>query len=370
MSCAVMKVSFDISESLGKGLLRLQGVQGGSSPISGIPVSILLGLSVNTLILKRFPSTAKLLAPGLAFSSKRVLQAGIVCIGAKLSAGDVMELGGFGVPAVTGCIATGLLFTTWFGRRMGLSTRLSALIASGTSICGVTAITAVAPVIGATSREVAISVANVVAFGLFGMLCYPYLAHELFGPDGSKQVGVFLGTAIHDTSQVMGAALTYDQVFHDEVALKTAAVTKLTRNLFLAAVVPYMGYHFSGKSGGSVLKYFPGFVIGFVGMAVLRSAGDYSVKEYGKSFGVMDFEVWQAVTKAVGSTASGSLLGIAMAGVGLSTDIAVLRGVGAAPFITGFAGASIVACTGLLSAILMGRYLSNETYPNPRTQTK
>ena len=62
--------------------------------------------------------------------------------------------------------------------------------------------------------------------------------------DSSQQIGTFIGLAIHDTSQVMGAALTYDSVFGDEVVLKTAALTKLTRNLFLAAVVPMLAvYH-------------------------------------------------------------------------------------------------------------------------------
>lgn len=67
------------------------------------------------------------------------------------------------------------------------------------------------------------------------MLVYPHIAHALFS--SSEQVGVFLGTAIHDTSQVMGAAITYSEIYNDDVALKVAALTKLTRNLFLAGCV-------------------------------------------------------------------------------------------------------------------------------------
>ena len=80
--------------------------------------------------------------------------------------------------------------------------------------------------------------ANVVAFGLFGMLVYPYLAHALL--PGSAAIGLFLGTAVHDTSQVVGAALTYRQIYGDDVVLRVATVTKLTRNLFLAAVIPML----------------------------------------------------------------------------------------------------------------------------------
>ena len=112
------------------------------------------------------------------------------------------------------------------------------MIAAGTSICGVTAIVSTAPAIEADEREVAYAVANVVAFGLFGMLAYPYLAHALLG--SSETIGLFLGTAVHDTSQVVGAALTYKQVYDDDVVLRVATVTKLTRNIFLAAVIPLL----------------------------------------------------------------------------------------------------------------------------------
>ena len=85
------------------------------------------------------------------------------------------------------------------------------------------------------------AVANVVAFGTFGMLAYPYLAHHLLAPE-SAQVGLFLGTAVHDTSQVLGSAMTYKEVYGDEAALQCAAVTKLTRNLFLAGVIPGLAW--------------------------------------------------------------------------------------------------------------------------------
>ena len=133
---------------------------------------------------------------------------------------------------------TGLIFVTWFNRKLGLPPRLGTLIAAGTSICGVTAIVSTAPAIDADEREVAYAVANVVAFGLFGMLAYPYLAHAVLG--SSETIGLFLGTAVHDTSQVVGAALTYKQVYDDDIVLRVATVTKLTRNIFLAGVIPLL----------------------------------------------------------------------------------------------------------------------------------
>ena len=231
----VAAAGFAAADVLGGWLLAAQGIaaSGAGSPVSGIPLAILLGLAVNNA----GPALPDSVRPGLKACTTTVLRAGIICVGAKLSLIDVAKLGAAGVPAVAAAIGAGLTFVPWLARRAGLPPRMGALIAAGTSICGVTAITALAPAIKATPRETAVAVANVVAFGTFGMLAYPYLAHYLLAPE-SAQVGLFLGTAVHDTSQVLGSAMTYKEVYGDEAALQCAAVTKLTRNLFLAGVIP------------------------------------------------------------------------------------------------------------------------------------
>ncbi len=191
------------------------------------------------------------LTPGLKFATTTILRAGIVLVGIRLSLFDVLKLGIAGLPVVLAAITTGLVFVTWFNKKLGLPPRLGTLIAAGTSICGVTAIVSVAPAIEADEREVAYAVANVVAFGLFGMLTYPYLAHALLG--SSETIGLFLGTAVHDTSQVVGAALTYKQVYGDDVVLRVATVTKLTRNIFLAAVIPILTWmHIKNRGIGRI----------------------------------------------------------------------------------------------------------------------
>ena len=228
----VMVAGFWLADLIGKQLLAAQGLTG-SSPISGVPVAIVLGL----LLRNTLPLPASL-NPGLKYATTTILRTGIVLVGIRLSLFDVLRLGLAGLPVVLAAIATGLLFVTWFNRMLGLPPRLGTLIAAGTSICGVTAIVSTAPAIEADEREVAYAVANVVAFGLIGMLFYPYLAHALL--DRSETIGLFLGTAVHDTSQVVGAALTYKQVYGDDVVLRVATVTKLTRNIFLAAVIPIL----------------------------------------------------------------------------------------------------------------------------------
>ena len=237
-----MLAGFWLADVLGQALLASQGLRGGS-PISGVPVAIVIGL-----LLRNFVRLPHALTPGLKFCVTTVLRLGIVLVGIKLSAFDVVRHGLAGLPVVVAAIATGLIFVTWFNRKLGLPPRLGTLIAAGTSICGVTAIVSTAPAIEADERDVAYAVANVVAFGLFGMLTYPYFAHAVLGR--SETVGLFLGTAIHDTSQVVGAALTYRQMYADEVVLQVATVTKLTRNLFLAAVIPLLTWlHVRGHRG-------------------------------------------------------------------------------------------------------------------------
>ncbi|MEO7157853.1 MAG: putative sulfate exporter family transporter [Vicinamibacterales bacterium] len=355
----VMLAGFWLADRIGQAILAAQGLTGGS-PLSGVPVAIVLGL----LLRNTLPLPASL-SPGLKFATTTVLRAGIVLVGIRLSLFDVLKLGIAGLPVVLAAIATGLVFVTWFNKKLGLPPRLGTLIAAGTSICGVTAIVSVAPAIEADEREVAYAVANVVAFGLFGMLTYPYLAHAVLG--SSETIGLFLGTAVHDTSQVVGAALTYKQVYGDDVVLRVATVTKLTRNIFLAGVIPLLTWmHMksqaretgSGAIGFKLSSLVPGFVIGFLAMAVVRSLGDWTLTSQGAAFGMWSVAQWTSITKQLGDYwASQILLGTAMAAVGLNTNFAVFKGVGLKPFAVGMAGALVVGAVGMTMAIIFGRFV-------------
>lgn len=355
---AVMLAGFELADRVGQGILAARGLSG-ASPISGVPVAILLGLLLRNLL--PLPAT---LGPGLKFSTTTLLRLGIVLVGIKLSVVEMARLGLAGVPVVLVAITTGLVFVTWFNRLLGLPPRLGTLIAAGTSICGVTAIISTAPAIEADEREVAYAVANVVAFGLFGMLVYPYLAHALL--PGSAAIGLFLGTAVHDTSQVVGAALTYRQVYGDDAVLRVATVTKLTRNLFLAAVIPFLTWRHArqrGDAGPSSRStgwraLVPSFVLGFVGMAVVRSLGDAMLGSGNPAFGLWSQAGWDVTTSLVGDTVGARwLLGTAMAAVGLNTNISVFKGVGPRPFVVGMAGALVVGGAGFVMALLLGHFV-------------
>jgi len=364
LSGLVMMSGFAGADLLGETLLKVQDLPtDGPSPISGIPVAIVLGMAVKNGI-----GVPKICEPGVKFATKAILQAGIVCVGAKLSAVDLVTTGMVGIPCVLASVGVGLTVIPFVGRKLGLPNKMSALIAAGTSICGVTAITALSPAIKASERDTAFAVANVVAFGTFGMLIGPYILHHSILPD-SQSTGIALGLSVHDTSQVLGAALSYFNLYGDEEVLKVATVTKLTRNLCLAAVIPGLTYMIAKQnkvdesqtkklslvpSFQEMKKYFPGFVAGFVGMAVLRTIGDVSVANYG----VLNPEGWKWATSFIGKDVSGVLLGTAMAGVGLSTSTNALKGVGAKPFILGLAGATTVAGTGFASALAVSKFLT------------
>ena len=333
-----------------------------SVPVSGIPVSILLGMGIKNTI--GYPeSTFK---PGITFATTTILQGGIVAVAAKLSFFELLTVGTQGIPVVVSSVGAGMLFIPMAGRFARLPEKMTLLLTAGTSICGVTAITALAPAIDASNRDTAVAVANTVAFGTLGMLVYPYLFHSLC--DGnSEQVGMCLGVAIHDTSQVLGAAMSYKETFDDEVALSVAAVTKLTRNLGLAFCIPALTYvHHkavadtnrendgdgkSSKSGDTMSglvtfqKYVPPFLVAFIAMSTFRSCGDFLLGQDAPG-------LYHQAVSFIGNDVSKYALGTAMAGVGLSTA-ASLKGVGWKPFAVGGAGALVVGGTGFTIASLV-----------------
>ena len=357
LSAAVATVGFTTANVLSTSL----GV-----PLSGIPVSIGLGLALrNTLLTSQHLTT---LQPGLTTATKTVLQGGIVCVAAKLSVIQVLASSAASIPVVVGAVGAGLVLIPRLGRLAGLAPATTLLLTAGTSICGVTAITALAPAIQAPPRDVAVAVANTVAFGTVGMLVYPYLLHSVLGDTASTAVGMTLGVAIHDTSQVLGAALSYKETFGDEVAFQTAAVTKLLRNLGLAVAIPTLTYAYhkeqqamnkeavksdgndetsSNKSPATMSglntfsKYVPPFLYAFLAMSAVRSVGDVVLTaDTGHA-------LFSTTMNLLGNDVSKYALGTAMAAVGLSTSASSLRGVGWQPFAVGGAGALAVGGTGL-----------------------
>ena len=326
--------------------------------LSYIMTAIVVGLVVGNTV----PMPAAV-GPGVSFCLAKVLRLGIIMMGIRLSLFDAARIGAWGIPIVLTCILTGLVLTTFFTRMLKLSDRLGTLMAVGTSICGASAIVATAPAIEAEDEEVAYAVANITVFGIAAMLIYPYLAHALFSGN-VVMAGLFQGTAIHETAQVTGSALIYDQTFgvsQKPSAADVAIVIKLVRNAFMAVVIPVMAYIYArrqaGRDGGaasvSARKLFPMFILAFVGMATVRSMGDAGPRGGGLAFGVWPKAEWSAAVAWIGN-AAGYVLAMAMAGVGLGTRLKTLKGLGITPFYVGLFASVVVGVASAVAVFLLG----------------
>ena len=340
-----------LSEFIGVSLMGLE-----KTPISAVMVAIVLGLVTGNLVI--LPTALK---PGFTFSVKKILRLGIILLGIRLSIFDVVRLSALGVPIVMLCIVSALLFTTRLNKWLRLPERLGTLIAVGTAICGVTAIVAAGPAINAEDEEVAYAVAVITTFGILATLLYPYAAHLMCTGDAVR-AGLFMGTAIHDTSQVTGAALVYADVFAAPRALDAATVTKLVRNVFMAAVIPLMAFYYArrmqdqGEFVGkktNVTKLLPLFIVGFLALAVVRSVGDAGVNAGGQAFGLWDAVIWTSIHQLVKTWAVNFLV-VALAGVGLSTSFRMIKGLGIKPFIVGMGAALMVGVVSFFTICLLG----------------
>ena len=344
-----------LSEFIGVTLLGFD-----KTPVSPVMLAILLGLIISAVV-----PMPQLLKPGLSFSVKKILRLGIILLGIRLTIFDVFRLGVYGVPIVLICIVGALFFTTRINNWLKLPERLGALIAVGTSICGVSAIVATGPAIDAEEEEVAYAVAVITIFGLLATLIYPYLAHAIFAGNALK-VGLFLGTSVHDTSQVVGSAKVYADVYSAPLALDVATVTKLVRNVFMAAVIPFMAYYYARKMQAqgeftarktNPLKLLPLFVLGFLLMALLRSIGDAMINAGSNAFLLWNAEAWEGIYTFL-RTWAGNLLVVALAAVGLSTNFRAFRGLGIKPFLVGLGAALVVGVVSFVAISLLGNLVT------------
>ncbi|MBI9046290.1 MAG: putative sulfate exporter family transporter [Anaerolineaceae bacterium] len=342
-----------ISEFIGKQLMGFE-----KSPISPVMLAIILGLLIGVLIQK-----PKKLNPGIKFAVKKILRLGIILLGIRLTIFDVLKLGVFGVPIVALCIVGALMITTWINNKLKLPERLGTLIAVGTSICGVTAIVAASPAIDAEEEESAYAIAVITVFGLFATLVYPYFANLIFAGD-AMQVGLFLGTSVHETAQVVGAGQIYADIFSQPNALDAAIITKLVRNVFMAAVIPFMAFYYARKAQDgnfkgektNFAKLFPVFILGFLAMAIFRSFGDAGINAGGQAFGILEKAAWSDVIVFIKSWAEICLV-VALAGVGLSTDFHSFKALGIKPFIVGLCASAAVGGISFLAIKLLGSFV-------------
>ena len=302
------------------------------SPISTAMVAILLGIFFGN-----FFKIRESFQKGLDFTRDYILKLGIICLGIQLKPFEFLEFGKIAIPLILICIVSVLIVIKLLIRKLQIPTRMAYLISIGSSVCGTTAIMATAPVIKANKSEISYAIANITLFGILSMLFYPYLSNFYF--DGNSLfAGLFLGTAIHETSQVAAAGLIYDQQYNSPETLNIATVTKLLRNTFLIVMIPLFAFLYNRgqvkEKGYSILSIFPYFILGFVGMIILRNVGDEIFSTNNNWIEIIDF------IKA----SSKIFLTMAMAAIGLSTNLKDIRNMGYKPFVVGCYSAANRGC--------------------------
>ncbi|MFP4374327.1 MAG: YeiH family protein [Spirochaetaceae bacterium] len=347
IAVGVTAVSFLLAELFGAGLTRWFDLD--YSPVSTFLIAIVLGMIVKNAI--PLPAGVE---PGFRFCVSRVLRAGIILLGIRLSLVALLRIGAVAALIVVICVAAAIVVTGLLSRRFGVSDRLGTLIAAGTSICGVSAVVAVSPAIGAREEETSYAISTVTIFGVLATLLYPYLAEPVLGLS-TAQAGLFLGTAVHDTSQVTGAAFIYDQVWARN-ASGIAVTTKLVRNTLMVLVIPLLSIAHARRTDAaatsrpSLWSVFPVFVLGFVALALLRTLGDAMLAgDSGAFLWWTTSESWAGFHGGVAQAAA-YLLSLAIAAAGLSTDFRELRRLSLRPFLIGFVAAAVV---GLVSYLLV-----------------
>ena len=167
-----------------------------------------------------------------------------------------------------------------------------------------------------------------------------------------------LGTAIHETAQVAAAGLIYDQQFNSPETLNIATVTKLIRNSFLIIMIPLFAYLYSRgqikERKYSIISIFPYFVLGFIAMIILRNLGDHV-------FFVNQNEIWSSTVENI-KFLSKIFLTMAMAAIGLSTNLREIKNMGYKPFLVGFIAMATVGLISIVTIDIFINYIISVSY--------
>lgn len=300
----------------------------GKYPLEESVLAILFGMALRNAGLIKEPHLK-----GIK-TAEKFLVLGIVLLGAALDFNRVVAQGLTILAIISFTMILGYIGTYLIARGFGLSFEFASLMAIGTTICGTSAIAIAAPLVAAKDEETSYAVATISLWGLLAIVVYPYLA-KLVGAS-ELGFGVFAGTAIHSTPQVVGAAYLFS-----DGAGQTATAVKLVRNCFMAPLALAIGVVAARKrvsvSRVRIGQAFPWFLFGYFVMAFLSSHGVFASALIEKITEVGKF-----------------LILVGMAGIGLNTSLSTFSKVGTRPLVVGFVGALLVAvCSMLLIRLLL-----------------
>jgi len=309
------------------GIARVESRAFGHPIVEGLVVAILLGM-----IIRLVWSPPLLFEAGISFTAKEVLEVAVFLLGASVDLPLLLRAGPSLAVGIVLLVVLGLAASYAIGRAMGLPHKLSVLVACGNSICGNSAIAAVAPVIHAEKEHVASSIAFTAILGVVVVVGLPFL----IGPLGLShyQYGVLAGLTVYAVPQVLAAAFPVS-VLSGQVG----TLVKLVRVLMLGPVVLFFAVRHrndAGRTSGQpqrfqLTRFVPWFIIGFLLLAALRSSG---VIPPGIAAWTRSVSTWLTVA--------------AMAALGLGVDLKAIGKVGRPVIIT------VIASLGVLIVLSVG----------------
>lgn len=243
---------------------------GRTIPVIGGPVfGILFGIII--ALFKR-PDA---LAPGIKFTSKKILQWSIILLGFEMNLFNVIKVGGQSLAVMAFTLSASFITAYIVGKAMKIDGKTTCLIGVGTSICGGSAIAATAPVIRANDEEVAQAISTIFLFNIIAVFIFPPLGHLIGLSDTG--FGMWAGTAINDTSSVVAAGASWSSAAGNNTALAFATIVKLTRTLMIVPITLVLAIYTTRKTMSaegnnySIKKIFPWFVLGFVLTAIINT---------------------------------------------------------------------------------------------------
>lgn len=337
----------------GRGILLCIGIAapawllGRAFPVVGGPIfGILIGMALCLALRDK-----EVYRAGIAFTSKKILQAAVVLLGFGLNLGVIAQTGKQSLPIIICTITTSLVIAWLFHKATGTPGQISMLIGVGSSICGGSAVAATASVIDAKDEDIAQAISVIFFFNVLAAVLFPPLGHLLgFDTASGEAFGVFAGTAVNDTSSVTATAATWDSMWNLGTATLDKAVTvKLTRTLAIIPITMAIAFMQTRKEdvreraegkNVSVLSVFPMFILYFILASVITTAATGAgvpadiftpLKELSKIFIIM-----------------------AMAAIGLNTNIVELVKKGGKPILMGLCCWSGITVVSLVLQRVMG----------------
>ena len=318
-------------------------------PIIGGPVfAILIGM-----IIAIFFKEKGAFAPGIKYTSKKILQYAVILLGFGLNLNVILETGKQSLPIIISTITTSLIIAAVLKKLLNVPSKVGTLVGVGSSICGGSAIAAAAPVVDADDEEVAQAISVIFFFNIIAALTFPALGTALgFDQTSGEAFGIFAGTAVNDTSSVTSTAATWDSMYNlGSQTLDKAVTVKLTRTL---AIIPItLGLAFmrarnekknaeNANSGSSFSfkKVFPFFILFFVAASIITTIAVH----FGAPLSV--FVPFKTLSKF--------FIIMAMAAIGLNTDVVKLIKTGGKPLFLGFCCWVGITGVSLLTQHLLG----------------